>query len=72
MAAYKLNYLFKREVWKLLKKCDLLDLKIDDPDKFKDTYNLKIAIKATCSNHVKYDIHDVFTVFKTHQDPNEL
>ena len=49
-----------------------MDLKIDDPDKLKETYNFEMAIELTRSNRVKYDLHDVFTVVKPHKDPNEL
>ena len=49
-----------------------MDLKIDDPDKLKETYNLEMAIELTRSNRVKYDLHDVFTVVEPHKDPNEF
>ena len=46
-------------------------LKIDNPDKLKETYNLEMEIESTHSNHVKYDLHDVFTVVRMHKDTNE-
>ena len=68
----KLNDIFKRAVSKSQNKYDLLDININDPDKLKDTYNSEMGIKSTCSNNIKYDMHDVFTVTKPHQYPNEF
>ena len=31
-----------------------------------------MAIESTFSNHVKYDLNDMFIVVKTHQDLNEF
>ena len=66
----KINDIFERVVSKSQNKYDLLDIKIEDPDKLKDTYNLEMSIKLTRKNRVKYDLHDVFTVVNPYQDPN--
>jgi hypothetical protein len=48
---------------KLQSKFTMMNLKIDDPDKLDDTYNLSSAIDKMKENHVKYDLHDhVFKV----------
>ena len=66
----KINDIFERVVSKSQNKYDLLDIKIEDPDKLKDTYNLEMSIKLTRRNRVKYDLRDVFTVVNPYQDPN--
>ena len=43
MSAYKLNNWFEQAVSKSHNKYDILDLKIDNPNKFKNSYNLKMA-----------------------------
>jgi hypothetical protein len=40
----------------------MMNLKIDDPDKLDDTYNLSSAIDKMKENHIKFDLHDVFKV----------
>jgi hypothetical protein len=55
--------LFERATSKKLQpKFKMMNLKIDDPDKLDDTYNLASAIDKMKENHVKYDLHDVFTI----------
>ena len=72
MASDNLNEIFERAVSRSHNAYELLDINIIDADKLKDTCNLEITIKSTHSNHVKYDMHNVFTVFNLHQYPNEL
>jgi hypothetical protein len=45
-----------------------LDLKIADPDKLEETYDLEMTIARTRAHHVKYDMHDVFTIVKPDND----
>ena len=72
MPAEKLNELFERAVAKSQVKYELLNLQIDDPDKLKDTYDLEMAISRMQSHHLKYDMHDVFTVVKPDVDPSKF
>ena len=67
MIADNINYMFDREMSKSQNKYDLLDIKIDGPDKLKATYNLEISIESTQINNVKYDLHNVFMVVKPHK-----
>ena len=69
LSADKLNDLFEKAVAKSQTKYDLLDLKLDDPDKLEDTYNLEMAVDATRAHHVKYDMSDVFTIVVPDMDP---
>ena len=71
MEANNINDLFEHAVSKSQKKYDLLYLNTYDPDKLKDTYNLEMAMKPAHSNHVKYDLHNMFMVVKPHQYLNE-
>jgi hypothetical protein len=48
----------------------MMNLKIDDPDKLDDTYNLSSAIDKMKENQIKYDLHDVFKVVMV--DPEDL
>jgi hypothetical protein len=69
----KLNELFDRAAAKMpTKKYDILDLKIDDPDKLTDTYDLEMCINRTRAHHHKYDMHDVFTIVKPDTDPTKF
>ena len=68
LSAEKLNDLFDKAVNKTQVKYDILNLKIADPDKLEDTYDLEMAISRTQAHHMKYDMHDVFTVVKPHAD----
>jgi hypothetical protein len=55
--------LFERATAKRLQtKFTMMNLKLDDPDKLDDTYNLASAIDQMKENHLKYDLHDVFTI----------
>jgi hypothetical protein len=55
--------LFERATAKKLQtKFTMMNLKLDDPDKLNDTYNLASAIDQMKENHLKYDLHDVFNV----------
>jgi hypothetical protein len=55
--------LFERATAKKLQpKFTMMNLKIDDPDKLDDTYNLSSAIDKMKENHIKFDLHDVFKV----------
>jgi hypothetical protein len=47
---------------KLQTRFTMMNLKLDDPDKLDDTYNLSSAIDQMKENHLKYDLHDVFTI----------
>jgi hypothetical protein len=47
---------------KLQPKVTMMNLKIVDPDKLDDTYNLSSAIDKMKENHIKFDLHDVFKV----------
>ena len=71
MSDNKINNLFDQDVSKPRNKYELLDLKIDNTNKIKEIENLETTIELTHINHVKYDLHDVFTVVKLHQNPNE-
>jgi hypothetical protein len=53
---------------KLQTKFTMMNLKLDDPDKLDDTYNLASAIDQMKENHLKYDLHDVFTVLIINPD----
>jgi hypothetical protein len=54
-------------------KFKMMNLQIDDPDKLDDTYNLTSAIKKMKTNHIKYDLHDVFNiVFPDATDPYKV
>jgi hypothetical protein len=55
--------LFERATAKKLQpKFTMMNLKIDDPDKLDDTYNLSSAIDKMKENHIKFDLHDVFKI----------
>lgn len=43
-------------------KYHLLDMKIEDPAKLRETYDLAMMIKDTRSHHATFDMTDVFTV----------
>jgi hypothetical protein len=64
----KLDYKEKAELFerasakKLQTKFTMMNLKIDDPDKLDDTYNLSSAIDKMKENHIKYDMDDVFNI----------
>jgi hypothetical protein len=64
----KLDYKEKAELFerasakKLQTKFTMMNLKIDDPDKLVDTYNLLSAIDKMKENHIKYDMDDVFNI----------
>jgi hypothetical protein len=47
---------------KLQPKFKMMNLQINDPDKLDDTYNLTSAIEMMKTNHIKYDLHDVFNI----------
>jgi hypothetical protein len=66
--------LFERATAKKLQpKFTMMNLKIDDPDKLDDTYNLAAAIDTMKENHIKYDLHDVFkTVYFDSKDPTTI
>jgi hypothetical protein len=69
MSPEKLNELFERAISKSLPTIyTATDLKLDDPDKLAETYDLEKIIARTCTHHVKYDMHDVFTVVKPNTD----
>jgi hypothetical protein len=72
MSAEKLNDLFERAAGKSQNKYDVMDLKIDDPDKLEDTYDLEMSISRTRAHHIKYDMHDVFTIVKPNADPTKF
>jgi hypothetical protein len=71
----KLDYKEKAELFerasakKLQTKFTMMNLKIDDPDKLDDTYNLSSAIDKMRENHIKYDLDDVFNIVIT--DPTD-
>jgi hypothetical protein len=51
----------------------MMNLKIDDPDKLDDTYNLSSAIDKMKENHIKFDLHDVFKVVMVDpEDPYKI
>lgn len=58
----ELNKLFEKAWATSQTKYHLLDMKIEDPDKLKETYDLEMAIDKTRNNHAKFDMTDVFTV----------
>jgi hypothetical protein len=63
MEAKEKTDLFERATAKKLQtKFTMMNLKLKDPDKLDDTYNLASAIDQMKENHLKYDLHDVFTV----------
>jgi hypothetical protein len=69
MSPEKLNELFERAISKSLPTIyTAMDLKLDDPDKLAETYDLEMIIARTRTHHVKYDMHDVFTVVKPNPD----
>ena len=46
-----------------------MDLKIEDPDKLEDTYDLEMSLNKTRAHFEKYDMLDVFTIVKQANDP---
>ena len=57
MSPEKLNELFERAISKSLPTIyTAMDLKLDDPDKLAETYDLEMIIARTCTHHVKYDM----------------
>jgi hypothetical protein len=69
MSPEKLNELFERAISKSLPTIyTAMDIKLDDPDKLAETYDLEMIIAPTRTHHVKYDMHDVFTVVKPNPD----
>lgn len=63
----KLNNLFVKASAQGQKKYDFINLQINDPKLLEDTYNLELAIDKTRSNHVKFDMNDVFNII----NPND-
>ena len=50
---------------------DLINLQLDDNDKLEDTYNLEMLVRKTRARHIKFDLHNVFTiVLLDPTDPN--
>jgi hypothetical protein len=72
MSPEKLNDLFEKAVSKTQTKYDILNLKIADPDKLEETYDLEMAISRTKAHHIKYDMNDVFTIVKPNADPTKF
>ena len=68
----KLNELFMKAVATQQKKYDFIDLKINDPDMLKDTYNLEMAIETTRINNSRFDMHDVFMIVEPDNDPTKF
>ena len=68
----KLNELFMKAVATQQKKYDFIDLKINDPDMLKDTYNLEMAIETTRINNSRFDMHDVFMIVEPDDDPTKF
>jgi hypothetical protein len=65
----KLNELFERAISKSLPTVfSVMDLKIADPDKLEETYDLEMIIAQARAHHIKYDMHDVFTIVKPNTD----
>ena len=64
--AHKLNNLFIEAVTISQKKCNFINIKLDDPDILEDMYNLAMAITNTKANHSRFNMHDVFAIV----DPN--
>jgi hypothetical protein len=51
----------------------MMNLQINDPDKLDNTYNLTSAIEMMKTNHIKYNLHDVFNiVFPDATDPYKV
>jgi hypothetical protein len=54
-------------------KFKMMNLQINDPDKLDDTYNLTSAIKMMKTNHIKYNLHNVFNIiFPDATDPYKV
>ena len=68
----KLNELFMKAVATQQKKYDFIDLKINDPDMLKETYNLEMAIETTRINNSRFDMHDVFMIVEPDVDPTKF
>lgn len=69
----ELNKLFKDACAVAQTKYHLLDMKIEDPAKLRETYDLAMMIKDTRSHHATYDMTDVFTVLiMDPKEPNKL
>ena len=68
----KLNELFIKAVATQQKKYDFIDLKINDPDMLKDTYNLEMAIETTRINNSRFDMHDVFMIVEPDNNPTKF
>jgi hypothetical protein len=65
----KLKKLFERAISKSLPNVySVLDLKLANPDNLEETYDLEMTIACTLAHHVKYDMHDVFTIVKPDTD----
>ena len=58
----KLNDPFVKAVSTSLTKYDFINIKLNDPNVLKDTYNLGMAIAKTRVNHSKFDMHNVFLI----------
>ena len=68
----KLNELFMKAVATQQKKYDFIDLKINDPDMLKDTYNLEMAIETIRINNSRFNMHDVFMIVEPDADPTKF
>jgi hypothetical protein len=58
----ELNKFFKEACETTQTKYHLLDMKIEDPAKLRETYDLAMMINSTRLHHADFDMTDVFTV----------
>jgi hypothetical protein len=58
----ELNKFFKEDCETTQSKYHLLDMKIEDPAKLRETYDLAMMINSTRLHHADFDMTDVFTV----------
>ena len=58
----KRQTLFKEATARGQRKYSFLNVKLKSDDVLQDSYDLDMMIRVTRSNHVKYDMHSVFTI----------
>lgn len=68
----KLQELFVNASKKQHKKYDLIPMSMNDEDQLDDTYNLDILVRQTRDSHVKYDVHNVYSIVGVEADGKTL
>jgi hypothetical protein len=66
------NELYKRATKTNQEKYDLLTLSMTDTEKLDDTYNLQMTVEKTLKNHIRFDMGNVFQIFKMNSDTQDI